>query len=107
MMDEASVVGAAGGHSLEQLVERLKKRYDPDIDSKMLNVYLSGSRFVLPPSLPLFFVLLLFLTLTGAACRVYGTANAESDWDYIIVTNQHTTNCFVEGTTTTKRRRRR
>jgi hypothetical protein len=29
---------------------------------------------------------------------VYGTANAESDWDYIIVTNQHTTSCFVEGT---------
>jgi hypothetical protein len=45
MMGEA-VVGV--GHSLEQLVERLKKRYDPEIDTKILNVYLSGSRFVLP-----------------------------------------------------------
>jgi hypothetical protein len=39
---------AGVGHSLEQLVERLKKRYDPEIDTKILNVYLSGSRFVLP-----------------------------------------------------------
>jgi hypothetical protein len=95
MMGEA-VVGV--GHSLEQLVERLKKRYDPEIDTKILNVYLSGSRFVLLPPPRLFaHPCALGISLPGG-CRVYGTANAESDWDYIIVTNQHTTSCFVEGT---------
>ena len=60
-MGEA-VVGV--GHSLEQLVERLKKRYDPEIDAKILNVYLSGSRFVPPPPL----VFLHTLVHWGAHC---------------------------------------
>ncbi len=94
MMGEAVGVG----HSLEQLVERLKKRYDPEIDTKILNVYLSGSRFVLPLPPRLFAHPCALGSSLPGECRVYGTANAESDWDYIIVTNQHTTSCFVEGT---------
>lgn len=46
-----------GGHSLAVLVARLQERYDPHIESKILNVYVSGSQYA---NLSFFFALYCF-----------------------------------------------
>jgi hypothetical protein len=97
-----ALVGAAGG----AIEEALRPRY------RHQNTERVPQRFsVCAPSPFVFFVFFVLFRqerdtdLNGAACRVYGTANAESDWDYIIVTNQHTTNCFVKGKTATTKKK--
>ena len=58
-------------YSLETILEILKKKYDPEIESKLLNLYLVGS-------------------------RVYQTADKNSDWDYLAITSISTTNTFSD-----------
>ena len=48
-------------YTLEDILVQLKTKYDPDIESKILLLWLGGS-------------------------RLYGNASAESDWDYTAVT---------------------
>eukprot|EP01124_Arcella_intermedia_P012136 TRINITY_DN1843_c0_g1_i2.p1 TRINITY_DN1843_c0_g1~~TRINITY_DN1843_c0_g1_i2.p1 ORF type:complete len:668 (-),score=122.65 TRINITY_DN1843_c0_g1_i2:1069-3072(-) len=54
-------------HSFSYLVDLLQKEYDSNISQKLLYLCLGGS-------------------------RLYGTATESSDWDYIAVTSQKTTN---------------
>ena len=56
---------------LEEIIDILKEKYDPEIEGKLIALYLSGS-------------------------RLYGTASPESDWDYIAVTYVPTKNLFVK-----------
>ena len=50
-------------HSPTEIISLLQKKYDPDIESKILALYLTGS-------------------------RLYQTHNERSDWDYIAITRE-------------------
>ena len=56
-------------YSYDEIINQLKKSYDPDIESKLLRLWLTGS-------------------------QVYGNATTESDWDYCAITTVATQSLF-------------
>jgi predicted nucleotidyltransferase len=49
-------------YNLEDILSQLKTKYNPDIEDKLLLIWLGGS-------------------------RLYGTASEESDWDFTAITS--------------------